>query len=223
MAVESINIRLETREETGKNKAKRLRKKGYLPAVFYGPGYKESVPVMVRIDDIIPHLHSSHWKTLVLNVTFPDGKEEMAMIRDYQRDPLTRQILHLDFYQILRGHKVMVAVPLVLTNKEDCIGVKKGGVLIQSLHEIEMEVLPSEIPDEIYIDVEGLDIGQGIRVSDIKLPESATISVDPEETIAQVVESSAMEAEVAAAEEEAPAEVEVIGKRGASEKEEEEE
>lgn len=221
MAVESINIKLETREETGKNEAKKLRKKGYLPAVFYGPGCKESIPVMVRIDNILPHLHSSHWKTLIFNVTFPDGKEEMAMIRDYQRDPLTRQILHLDFYQILKGHKVMVAVPLVLTNKEDCLGVKKGGVLIQSLHEIEMEVLPNEIPDEIYIDVAGLDIGDGIRVSDIKMPESATLYVDPEETIVQVVESSAMEAEAAAGEEEAPREVEVIGKRGAAEEEEE--
>jgi len=221
MAVESINIKLETREETGKNEAKKLRKKGYLPAIFYGPGCKESVPVMVRIDDILPHLHSSHWKTLIFNVTFPDGKEEMAMIRDYQRDPLTRQILHLDFYQILKGHKIMVAVPLVLTNKEDCLGVKKGGVLIQSLHEIEMEVLPNEIPDEIYIDVAGLDIGDGIRVSDIKMPESATLYVDPEETIVQVVESSAMEAEAAAGEEEAPREVEVIGKRGAAEEEEE--
>jgi len=221
MAVESINIKLETREETGKNEAKKLRKKGYLPAIFYGPGCKESVPVMVRIDDILPHLHSSHWKTLIFNVTFPDGKEEMAMIRDYQRDPLTRQILHLDFYQILKGHKIMVAVPLVLTNKEDCLGVKKGGVLIQSLHEIEMEVLPNEIPDEIYIDVAGLDIGDGIRVSDIEMPESATLYVDPEETIVQVVESSAMEAEAAAGEEEAPREVEVIGKRGAAEEEEE--
>jgi len=109
MAVESINIRLETREETGKTRPKDLEKR-VLPAVFYGPGYKESVPVMVRIDDIYPSPFFA-LETLVLNVTFPDGKEEMAMIRDYQRDPLTRQILHLDFYQILRGHKVMVAVP----------------------------------------------------------------------------------------------------------------
>ena len=101
---------------------------------------------MVRIDDIIPHLHSSHWKTLVLNVTFPDGKEEMAMIRDYQRDPLTRQILHLDFYQILRGHKVMVAVPLVLTNKEDCIGVKRWRLINPCW--IEMKCFRA-IPDEI--------------------------------------------------------------------------
>lgn len=220
MAVENIDIRLEYRENLGKNRSKRLRKEGYLPAVFYGPDYKEAVPVKVSVDEILPHIHSSHWKTLMFNVTFPDGKKEMAMIRDYQRDPISRQVLHIDFYQLVKGHRVLVAVPIVLINRESCLGVKKGGVLIQSLHELEMEVLPTEMPDEIHVDIAGLDIGDSLRISDINLPESALVSVDLEDTVVQIVEAVEEEVEAEAAEE-VEREVEVIGKKPTTEEEEE--
>lgn len=220
MAVENIDIRLEYRENLGKNRSKRLRKEGYLPAVFYGPDYKEAVPVKVSVDEILPHIHSSHWKTLMFNVTFPDGKKEMAMIRDYQRDPISRQVLHIDFYQLVKGHRVLVAVPIVLINRESCLGVKKGGVLIQSLHELEMEVLPTEMPDEIHVDIAGLDIGDSLRISDINLPESALVSVDLEDTVVQIVEAVEEEVEAEAAEE-VEREVEVIGKKPTAEEEEE--
>jgi len=224
VAARSIEIKLELRKETGKNKAKKLRKEGYLPAIFYGPGYKESIPVMVRIDDVLPYLQSSHWGTYAFNVTLPDGRTETALIRDLQVDPLSREILHVDFYQLLKGHKVLVAVPVVLENRDDCIGVKKGGVLVQPLYEIEMEVLPGEIPDGIHVDVAALDIGDSVRMSDIELPESAVISIDPEETIVQVVEPIIEEIEEAVEEEvEEEMEVEVIGKKGVVEEEEEEE
>ncbi|WP_213699024.1 50S ribosomal protein L25 [Acetomicrobium sp.] len=218
MAVENIDIRLEYRENLGKNKSKQLRNEGYLPAVFYGPDYKEAVPVKVSVDEILPHIQSSHWKTLMFNVIFPDGKKEMAMIRDYQRDSISRQVLHIDFYQLVKGHRVLVAVPIVLINRESCLGVKKGGVLIQSLHELEMEVLPTEMPDEIHVDIAGLDIGDSLRISDINLPESALVSVDLDDTVVQIVE--AVEEEVEAAEE-VEREVEVIGKKPTAEEEEE--
>lgn len=82
---------------------------------------------MVRIDDVLPYLQSSHWGTYAFNVTLPDGRTETALIRDLQVDPLSREILHVDFYQLLKGHKVLVAVPVVLENRDDCIGVKKAG------------------------------------------------------------------------------------------------
>jgi large subunit ribosomal protein L25 len=219
MAVGNIDIRLEYRENLGKNRSKRLRKEGYLPAVFYGPDYKEAVPVKVSVDEILPHIHSSHWKTLMFNVIFPDGKKEMAMIRDYQRDPISRQVLHIDFYQLVKGHRVLVAVPIVLINRESCLGVKKGGVLIQSLHELEMEVLPTEMPDEIHVDIAGLDVGDSLRISDINLPESALVSVDLEDTVVQIVEAVEEVEEEAA--EEVEREVEVIGKKPTAEEEEE--
>lgn len=219
MAVGNIDIRLEYRENLGKNRSKRLRKEGYLPAVFYGPDYKEAVPVKVSVDEILPHIQSSHWKTLMFNVIFPDGKKEMAMIRDYQRDPISRQVLHIDFYQLVKGHRVLVAVPIVLINRESCLGVKKGGVLIQSLHELEMEVLPTEMPDEIHVDIAGLDVGDSLRISDINLPESALVSVDLEDTVVQIVEAVEEVEEEAA--EEVEREVEVIGKKPTAEEEEE--
>jgi large subunit ribosomal protein L25 len=155
----------------------------------------------------------------MFNVIFPDGKKEMAMIRDYQRDPISRQVLHIDFYQLVKGHRVLVAVPIVLINKESCLGVKKGGVLIQSLHELEMEVLPTEMPDEIHVDIAGLDVGDSLRISDINLPESALVSVDLEDTVVQIVEAVEEVEEEAA--EEVEREVEVIGKKPTAEEEEE--
>ena len=223
MAARSIEIKLELRKETGKNKAKKLRKKDIYRLFFTGRVIK-SIPVMVRIDDVLPYLQSSHWGTYAFNVTLPDGRTETALIRDLQVDPLSREILHVDFYQLLKGHKVLVAVPVVLENRDDCIGVKKGGVLVQPLYEIEMEVLPGEIPDGIHVDVAALDIGDSVRMSDIELPESAVISIDPEETIVQVVEPIIEEIEEAVEEEvEEEMEVEVIGKKGVVEEEEEEE
>ncbi len=92
-----VSLNLETRETTGKETNKKLRKIGYLPAVFYGHDYPEGLPVKLEERPFMMQLRHSHWETLRIDATMPDGKVEMALIRDLQRDPLTDHILHVDF------------------------------------------------------------------------------------------------------------------------------
>jgi large subunit ribosomal protein L25 len=145
-------------------------------------------------------------------------------MREIQRDPLTGDVLHIDFLQLLSGHKVYVNVPVEITGRDRCIGVKQGGVFEQLLHELEMYVLPKEIPDSIIVDVSGLGIDDAVYVKDLSLPESAVIEQDPESavvivTYATVPELPEEEEEEAA--EEGAMEVEVVGKGKAKEEEDE--
>lgn len=141
-------------------------------------------------------------------------------MRDLQRDPLTGDILHVDFLQLQKGHRVSVNVPVEILGREKCAGIRQGGVFEQLIHEVEMEVLPREIPDSIVIDITALPIEGTVRIADVKLPESAVLTLSPEEVIVTVVHAR-VEAEVeeGAEEEEETAEVEVVSKGKAKEEE----
>ncbi|HOU32563.1 MAG TPA: 50S ribosomal protein L25 [Synergistaceae bacterium] len=194
-----IPITLESREGIGKEKSGQLRAAGYLPAVFYGPDYKDGMPVRFQAKSLLPHLRKSHWETLRLDVTLPDGKQEMALLRDLQRDSISDEVLHLDLYQLVRDRKVRVAVPVRVINREGCPGIKAGGVF-ELLHRVvEMEVLPREIPDDIVIDAASLDKGKGFRVRECALPESAEVLLGPEDFVALISEPRAEEEEEAEA------------------------
>ncbi len=207
-----IPVTLETREGIGKEKNGKLRAAGYLPAVFYGPDYKEGLPVRLQAKSLLPHLRNAHWETVRLEVTLPNGKQEMALLRDLQRNCISGEVLHMDLYQLVRDHKVRVAVPVRVVNREGCPGVKAGGVFELLHHVVEMEVLPREIPDEIVIDISSLQKGKSIHVRDCVLPESAEVELDPEEILALVSEPRAEE-EAATGEEGATAmDVEVVQK-----------
>jgi large subunit ribosomal protein L25 len=226
MTSSSVKLTLKKREKTGKEVSKKLRAGGVIPAVFYGPELGEAVPVIVEAKNVLPYANSAHWETVRIDATLPDGREEMCLMRDIQRDPLTGDVLHIDFLQLLSGHKVYVNVPVEVTGRDHCVGVKQGGVFEQILHELEMYVLPKEIPDSIIVDVSGLGIEDAVYVKDLSLPESAAIEQDPESAVVMVTyatmpELPEEEEEEAAEEEEM--EVEVVGKGKAKEEEDEEE
>ena len=183
-----MQVTLEAREKSGKQEATKLRNEGYVPAVFYGSGYPGSVPVKVKAKDILPAVNSGHWETFRLNVLLPDGKTEMALMRDIQRNFLNGELLHVDFYQLVSGHKVQVKVPIEITNRETCAGVKAGGILEQLFHEVSIDVLPREIPDVITVDVRTLGLGKEIRLSDLQLPESADLLDDADSTVVVIAE-----------------------------------
>lgn len=214
-----LQVTLETREKSGKQEARKLRKDGYVPAVFYGSGYPDSIPVRVKTKDILPALNSGHWETFRLDVTLPDGKTEMALMRDVQRNFLNGTLLHIDFYQLVSGQKVQVEVPIDIVNRESCAGVKAGGVLEQLVHEVSVNVLPREIPDVLAVDVRNLELGMEIKLKDLPLPESAELLDDPNTVVVLAVEPKT--AEVAAAEAEVEQkEVEVLAKGKAKSQEE---
>lgn len=225
MTSSSVKLTLKKREKTGKEASKKLRAGGVIPAVFYGPERDEAVPVIVEAKNVLHYVNSPHWETIRIDATLPDGREEMCLMREIQRDPLTGDVLHIDFLQLLSGHKVYVNVPVEITGRDRCIGVKQGGVFEQLLHELEMYVLPKEIPDSIIVDVSGLGIDDAVYVKDLSLPESAVIEQDPESAVVIVTYATVPELpeEEEEAAEEGAMEVEVVGKGKAKEEEDEEE
>lgn len=213
----ATRITLEAREITGKEVARKLRKEGFVPAVFYGPNRDEAMPVKVRLEAVIPVTKTAEWETTRLELTLPDGSTEDALIKELTRNPLNGDLLHIDFYQLVKGHKVTVNVPVELENRDACAGVKAGGILEFLEREVEISVLPREIPEKIHIDVAELGLDQSVTVADIQLPESAEVLTDASSVIVMVAHART-EAEPVAAEEE-EREVEVLGKGKQAEEE----
>jgi len=143
-----------------------MRQSGKIPAVFYGPG-KEPVLLSVNISDFDQVLKNSRVGQLLLNLVIQDVETytRSAMVKELQTHPVSRDFLHIDFYEIAMDRKIRVKVPIVTTGKAK--GVELGGVLQIIRREIEVLCLPFEVPESIEIDIEDLDIGDSIHVRDI--------------------------------------------------------
>ena len=217
---EMLKVVLEAREEKGKQACRKLRPEGYTPCVLYGPGYRESVPGKVKTSSVAKVAASGRWETTTMMVTLPDGAEEMAIMREIQKDAITDKILHIDFLQLVKGHKITVNVPVELLGRDVCEGVKLGGIIDHLYREISMEVLPSQIPNSVEIDVSSLGLGENIQVKDLPVPEGATVLTDEEEVVVAVIIPRGVSEDE---EEEAAegAEVEVVAKGKAKDEEEE--
>ena len=219
----TVSFTATPRENTGKGAARSLRARGQVPAVIYGHDHKpQSLSLNARdLDKMLGHIQA---ESTVIEVTV-DGRTSKTLIREIQRHPIKRQILHVDFQALVAGEKVTVNIPITLTGIPE--GVKlEGGVLEQPLRELEIEVDPSNIPDHFELDVSNMKIGDSLHVSDIKAPEGVEILDDPETSVAVCAAPRAVIEETPAAEAvegapEAAAEPEVIG-RGPAEGEEEE-
>jgi large subunit ribosomal protein L25 len=213
----TVSFTAQAREGKGKGAARSLRARGQIPAVIYGHDRQpQSLALNARdLDKMLGHIQA---ESTVIEVTI-DGQTSKTLIREIQRHPIKRQILHVDFQALVAGEKVTVNIPITLIGTPE--GVKlEGGVLEQSLRELEIEVDPSSIPDHVEIDVSALKIGDSIHVSDIKLPEGVEVLDDPETSVAVCAAPRAVIEEAPAAEGAAPeaaAEPEVIGKGPAEE------
>ena len=126
--------------------------------VLYGPDYKSGLAGTVAAKTIAPVANGGHRETTLIELTIDDGTTASALIRDVQRHPLTRQIRHIDLYQVLKGHKVKVEIPVRVANVEASKGVKEGGLLTHAARLILVEVQPSDIPEEIVVDAKDLEI-----------------------------------------------------------------
>jgi large subunit ribosomal protein L25 len=219
------------REGRRKNEANRLRASGKIPAVFYGPGKsgkaKDAVAVSVDPKAVMRILHSDSGANTLINLKL-DGSETRVMLREYQLDPVTHHLLHADFYELAMDKAITVSVPVQV--KGEPVGVKQqGGLLDFVTREIEVECLPTDIPDQIDIDVTELMLHQAIRVRDLPMnPKWKAIS-EPDTMLVHIVMPKAEEEPVAATAEAAagavpaaPAEPEVIKKGKTEEKVEEE-
>jgi len=198
------------RENLGKGGARKARAAGQIPGVLYGHG-EEPVPVAVGAREFDLALRGHKGGNPIVNLAVAGG-EFTALIRAVQYDPLTHDILHLDFQHISLTETIEVKVAVHLTGLP--IGVKDGGGILETiLRDIEVRCLPTAIPASIEVDVSHLNIGDSVHVREISVP-NVTVLNDGAETIATVVPPTVMEekAPEAAAVEGAPAEPEVIAK-----------
>lgn len=173
-------ISIEKRTERGRNLAG-LREQGKLPAVFYGP--KDESEAITISQGEFDRVLRTEGETSVLTLK-GDGIEKDVLIHSVQVNPVTQRVEHVDFYVIDKTQKVTVSVPLEFEGESPAVR-NLGGILVRVLHEVEIEVLPTEIPAHISVDISKLtDFDSVIHASDLQIPEGVTLLVEPEEVIA---------------------------------------
>jgi large subunit ribosomal protein L25 len=167
------------RDAKGSAAARRLRREGKIPAVFYSHG-KENLNLAVNAKDFYTALHTGQH----IFETKLDGKRQFLMVKEVQYHPVTDQIIHVDLMGVKMTERVTITVPLELQGES--IGVKQGGVLMQNLTMAEVNCLPTHVPDKIEVDVSELEINQHIAAGDIELPEGVEMVTPADVTVVTV-------------------------------------
>lgn len=205
----SAQLSASARDTGGKGVSRKLRAEGRVPAVVYGHG-RDPQPLSINTRELERLLDHIAAESTVIDLDI-DGKGARTLIREIQRHPFKRQILHVDFQELVAGEKITVNVPIILVGVPDGVRMD-GGILDQTMRELEVEVDPSNIPNHIDVDVTKLMIGSSVHVRDIKLPDGVESMDDEDATICVVSAPRAAVEEAAAAAEgaEGVAEPEVI-------------
>lgn len=177
---DTMTIEVQPRQETGKNANRRARAAGKIPAVVYGGG-KESVAIEVDRKTLVDTMKGHSGENPIFLLKLGD-KERHAMIRNMDVDPLSRQVIHIDFQRVVMDQKVRVTVPVVLVGT--AVGVKtEGGMLDFVTREIHVECLPGDIPPHVDFDVTGVHVGQHVEAKDLPLPKGVELLDDPDKVI----------------------------------------
>jgi large subunit ribosomal protein L25 len=213
--MEKVIIEAQKRTKIDKASRSALRKEGKVPAIFYS---KHHEPMAVQFSEraIHPLVFTSKTSLISLNV---EGHDELdCIIKDVQFDPVTEKIVHIDLLGLKKGEKIQIEVPVQLVG--NAIGIKEGGILQHTLHKIQINCLPKDIPEHLEIDVTELKLGHAIHASDLKF-DNFEILNSPESIIASVTHPKVEKvADVAAGEAAVAAEPEVITKGKPQDKEE---
>ncbi len=205
----SASLSAETRTETGKGVARKLRSAGRVPAVVYGHA-REPQALSLQTRELEKLLSSIATGSTVVELTL-GGATTKTLIREIQRHPFKKQILHVDFQELVAGEKVTVEIPLVFVGVPE--GVRLSGALLeQILHSIEVLVDPANIPNHIDVDVTNLAMGHSLHVRELTLPAGLDVLTDEDATVCAVVAPRAVVEETPAEGAEAVAEPELIRK-----------
>jgi large subunit ribosomal protein L25 len=185
-----VKLHVKIREKRGKQVSKTLRRQGEIPAVYYAHDQK-TVSLSVNAHTLSRLLQQ---EVNILNIVFPDGKTKKSIIRDLQKDPVTDQLLHIDFLGIKLDEKIKMTIPIILTGTP--VGVKlEGGILEHPLREVEVEGLPLDIPEHVEVDVSGMNLGDVMTLEGLKHDKYEFIT-DLGHPIAIVVQPKAAKAAV---------------------------
>jgi len=161
------------RAQVGKGEARATRRSGLVPGVIYG---NKQAPLAIALDPriIIAEFNKAGFYSRLFDITV-DGKVEHCVCRDVQRHPVTDQAVHIDFLRVAADAKIHVHVPVHFANQDKCPGLKRGGVLNVVTHEVEIICSANAIPDDIKIDLSGLEIGASVHAEGLQLPAGITI------------------------------------------------
>jgi large subunit ribosomal protein L25 len=191
---DQITLNADLRERTGTNKAREIRNvDGMVPAIVYGDE-KETLNIKLKLNELTKASENELFYTQVLLIK-TEGKEEKVVLKELQRDPAKGKFLHADFQRVSSKTKLKVIIPVNFVNEEECAGVKiDGGVVAKAIREIEIMCLAGNIPESIDVDVENLNLGDSIRLTEISLPEGSEIPGLTDETDQMVVSVNAPKA-----------------------------
>ena len=191
---DQIVLNADPRERTGSNKARVIRKvDGMVPAIVYGDE-KETINLKLKLNELTKAAENELFYTQVLLIKTGD-EEEKVVLKELQKDPAKGKFLHADFQRVSRKTKLKVVIPVNFINEDECIGVREdGGVVAKAIREIEIMCLAGNIPESIDVDIESLNLGESIRLTEISLPEGSEIPGLTDETDQMVVSVNAPKA-----------------------------
>lgn len=214
--MENLELQANIRKVTGR-KVKQLRQEGLVPAILYGNA--DTTPLQVSAKALGKVLEAGGGHQLV-SLKIDRRRPQLTLLRDIQRDPVKRNLLHVDFYAVKMDQKITASIPVVLEGESPA--VEEGGVLSHSMNSIEVECLPNDLIDTIVVNVDGLvNINDLITVADLDVPSSVRLLAEPDAVVVKVQPPQVAEEREALEEEEAAAEPEVVRRARAEEEEKE--
>ena len=185
MAGEIPDLIAEARTGTGKGAARQARREGNVPGIVYGGG-ADPLPIQVPFNVLLKNLKAGRFMATLFNLKV-EGQDDVRVIcRNVQRDVVKDLPTHVDFMRLKRTSKVNLFIPVTVVGEENCPGLRKGGVLTMIRPEVELRVTAGDIPEEITIDITGLEIGDTITISSVTLPEGAKATIERDFVIANI-------------------------------------
>lgn len=171
----SFELTAESRNDMGKGASRRLRRTGKVPAILYGGDGEPKMLSLVH-NELLRRLEDDAFYSHILAVNI-DGKTEQAVLRDLQRHPAKPMILHVDLQRVKAGERLRMQVPLRFVGADVAPGVKTaGGLFIHELNEVEVECLPQNLPEFIEVDVSGMNVGDRLHLTDLRLPADVELT-----------------------------------------------
>src|SRR5947207_3540862 len=191
-----VTLDATSRDSFGKNEARRTRRDGRVPAVLYGGDAKEATPIAVEPKALLKILHSESGANTLISLKLAGTGDTRVLVKEFQLDPVTHQILHADFYRIAMDRVLRVTVPV--TVKGEAPGVKQQGGILEFVHRIvELECLPADIPEHIEVNIGDLMLHQGVRVRDVAPNPKLKLVSDADMMLVHVIMPKAEESPVA--------------------------
>ena len=193
--MEKIELKATIRKTMGNGPARELRRQGLIPAILYGP---KSEPIMlsVVIREFENIIKTGNIGQMLLNLEIQNGKKQIktAMIKELQTQPVTGNLLHIDFYEVAMDQKIRVSIPVVTTG--EAVGVELGGILQVVRHEVDVFCYPNEIPESIEVDITNMEVGDSLHIGDVALDEAIELADEANFTVVTVLSPKVEEEEV---------------------------